>query len=231
MFPLTDTIRSRSTPFVTWLLILLNGIVFMRELALPPERLEQLVFAMGLVPARLMHDAAGAWTTVISSMFLHGGWMHFVGNMWTLYIFGDNVEDRMGPARYLAFYLLGGVAAGLAHCLTDPQSAVPLIGASGAISAVLGAYFVLYPRARVITLVPVLFLPYMFELPAVTFFVIWFVTQLLSGMVSLAGARAAGGVAWWAHVGGFVAGMVLLPLFLKPRKRYRQFYPDEYWPW
>jgi membrane associated rhomboid family serine protease len=164
-------------------------------------------------------------------MFLHGGWMHFLGNMWTLYLFGDNVEDRMGPVRYLVFYLLSGLAAGLTHYLTDPGGTVPTIGASGAIAGVLGAYCLLFPLARVITLVPVFFFPFIFEVPAVFYLGIWFVSQLYSGTLALMSPQYYEGVAWWAHVGGFVAGMVLLPLFKKSREEYRHYYADEYWPW
>jgi membrane associated rhomboid family serine protease len=164
-------------------------------------------------------------------MFLHGGWLHLIGNMWVLYLFGDNVEDRMGPARYLAFYLLCGLAASLTHYAINPGSTVPTLGASGAISGVLGAYLLLFPTARVITLVPVFIIPFFFEIPAVVYLGFWFVMQLFSGTLSLAGAEPPEGVAWWAHVGGFVTGMALLPVFKKSRKQYRHYYADEYWPW
>jgi membrane associated rhomboid family serine protease len=162
---------------------------------------------------------------------LHGGWLHLIGNMWVLYLFGDNVEDRMGPARYLAFYLLCGLAASLTHYAINPGSTVPTIGASGAISGVLGAYLLLFPTARVITLVPVFIIPFFFEIPAVVYLGFWFVMQLFSGTLSLAGTESSEGVAWWAHVGGFVTGMALLPVFKKSRKQYRHYYADEYWPW
>jgi membrane associated rhomboid family serine protease len=230
MIPIQDTVPSRSAPLVTWGLILLNGLVFLQELALPPERLEQLVALLGMVPARLGHDPE-AWWTLLTCMFLHGGWMHFVGNMWTLYLFGDNVEDRMGSARFLVFYLLCGLAAGLTHVLTDPNSSITTIGASGAIAGVLGAYFLLFPTARVITLVPVFFWPFIVEVPAVFYLGVWFVSQLFSGMLALIGPEYYEGVAWWAHVGGFVAGLALLPVFKKPRRQYRRSYADEYWPW
>jgi membrane associated rhomboid family serine protease len=230
MFPLMDTVQSRSVPLVTWAIILLNGVVFLYELSLPPEYLEAVVAEAGMIPARLGSEPQ-AWWTVLTCMFLHGGWMHFLGNMWMLYLFGDNVEDRMGRARYLAFYVLCGLAAGVTHYVTDPASPVPTIGASGAIAGVMGAYFVLFPTARVITLVPVFFLPLIFEIPAVFYLAVWFASQLFSGTLSLADTEYHGGVAWWAHVGGFVAGMVLLPLFKKSREEYRRYYADEYWPW
>ncbi len=227
MIPIQDTVQSRSVSLATWGLILLNGLVFLQELALPPERLEQLVALLGMVPARLGHDPE-AWWTLLTCMFLHGGWMHFIGNMWTLYLFGDNVEDRMGSARFLVFYLLCGLAAGLTHVLTDPNSSIPTVGASGAIAGVLGAYFVLFPTARIITLVPVLFIPFIVEIPAIFYLGIWFASQLFSGTLALIGPGYYEGVAWWAHVGGFVAGLALLPVFKKPRQQYPRFYADEY---
>jgi membrane associated rhomboid family serine protease len=183
-----------------------------------------------MVPARLGADPDAYWT-VLTCMFLHGGWMHFIGNMWVLFLFGDAVEDRMGPARYLVFYLLCGLAAGLTHYLTNPTSPVPTVGASGAIAGVMGAYFVLFPTARVITLIPVFFFPFLVEIPAVVYLGVWFASQLFSGTLALVGPQYYEGVAWWAHVGGFVAGIALLPLFKKSRKQYRRYYPDEYWPW
>ncbi|GIW79304.1 MAG: rhomboid family intramembrane serine protease [Gemmatales bacterium] len=231
MIPIQDTIRSRDLPFVTWLLIFLNGLFFLQELALSPDHLRQLVEQLGLVPARLVSDPWSWWWTLITCMFLHGGWMHFVGNMWMLYLFGDNVEDRMGPVAYLFFYLLCGIAASLGQVAVSITSTIPTIGASGAISGVLGAYFVLFPRARILTLVPVIFLPLIVEVPATVFIGVWFFSQLFSGTLALVEPEYFNEVAWWAHIGGFVAGMVLVPIFKKPPSRYRAFYEDEYWPW
>jgi membrane associated rhomboid family serine protease len=163
-------------------------------------------------------------------MFLHGGWAHLIGNMVYLWIFGDNVEDRLGHGRYLAFYLLAGVAAGLAHAYLNPGSAIPTVGASGAISGVLGGYLMLFPHARVLTLVPVLFFFDVVELPALLYLGFWFVMQVVSGALASALAEAAGGVAWWAHVGGFVVGMALGPL-LRRRRRYPRVWRAEYAPW
>jgi membrane associated rhomboid family serine protease len=151
--------------------------------------------------------------------------------MWVLYLFGDNVEDRMGSVRYFVFYLLCGLAAEAAHIATNSSSPVPTLGASGAIAGVLGAYFVLFPTARVITLVPVFIIPFLFEIPAIIFLGFWFVSQLLSGVLSLGNSTAYGGIAWWAHIGGFLAGVALVYLFRQPRKRQRGYYADEYWPW
>jgi membrane associated rhomboid family serine protease len=163
-------------------------------------------------------------------MFLHGGWLHLIGNMWTLWIFGDNVEDRLGPGRYFAVYLVCGLVAAYTHYLMRPLSDMPTVGASGAISGIMGGYFVLFPHARVLTLVPILFYPLILFVPAVTFLAVWFVLQFVNGMFAIATAdMLSGGVAWWAHVGGFVAGLVLIaPL---ARRDYVERRRDEYWPW
>jgi membrane associated rhomboid family serine protease len=230
MFPIQDTIHSRSVPLVTWAIILINGLIFFYEVSLPPEQLETFAAALGLVPARLRTDL-DAYVTMFTCMFLHGGWTHFIGNMWMLYLFGDNVEDRMGSGRFLTFYLLCGLAASAAHYITDTTSDVPTIGASGAIAGVLGAYFLLFPMARVLTLVPVLIFPFFFEMPAMFFIGVWFISQLFSGTLSLMSTQFYSPVAWWAHIGGFLAGMALMPLFVQSRTRYRRDFADEYWAW
>jgi membrane associated rhomboid family serine protease len=157
-----------------------------------------------------------------ASMFLHGGWMHLFGNMWFLYLFGDNVEDAMGHFRFLLFYLLSGLAATFAHVAVNPLSPIPIVGASGAISGVVGAYFVMFPTARVLTLVPVFFFVDIVVLPALVFIGLWFLFQFWSGVLSLA-VQHMGGVAWWAHIGGFIAGIVLAPIMRERRRptRYR----------
>lgn len=223
MFPLRDTVPSRHLPVATWAILGTNLLVFLYQ-ALLPEALERrMVYLFGVVPARFSHpewaDAAGfpdSFWPFLTSLFLHGGVLHLLSNLWTLFIFGDNVEDRMGPVRYLVFYFLCGLAAGGLHQITHPDSTVPTIGASGAIAGVLGAYLRLYPHARVLTLVPVVFIPFFFYVPAFVFLGIWFLTQLL-GTFSVGGG-AAGGIAWWAHVGGFLAGLLLCPLFLGRRE-------------
>jgi membrane associated rhomboid family serine protease len=247
MFPVQDTIPSRSFPIINWLLILANLAVFVLvQLPLRPRELEALVRVFGVVPLRCTGPLLaggggllaapgdllfGCGVPLFTSMFLHGGWLHLISNLWALYIFGDNVEDRMGPLRYLLFYLITGVLAGLAQVAFTPASPIPGIGASGAIAGVLGAYLVLYPRARVITLVPLFFLPWFIELPAVLYLGIWFATQFLSGVAALEGP-AAGGVAYWAHIGGFAAGLLLVWFFARPaRRRAYRTYPDEYRPW
>lgn len=232
MIPIKDTIRSRSFPAITWLLIIANGLVFFFELSLSPAALHRLVFTFGLVPASVDSQNPLTWMPFLTHMFLHGGWFHFLSNAWTLYIFGDNVEDRMGSGRYLLFYLLGGIAAGVLQYAVNPGSAIPAIGASGAIAAVLGAYFILFPKARVITLVPLFIIPWFVEIPAIIYLGFWFVSQLFSGFLALtmpAGA-AIGGVAWWAHIGGFIFGFILGLLFAI-RKPKRRDFMDEYFPW
>jgi membrane associated rhomboid family serine protease len=236
VFPIRDTVPVRNAPVATWWLIVANSLVFLVELMLPPEALERFVYLFGLVPARFTHPewAAGLGFPVddywpfLTSMFLHAGWLHVFSNMWTLWIFGDNVEDRMGAARFLIFYVLCGLAAGAVHWLTNPDSTLPTVGASGAVSGVTGAYFLLFPHSRVILLVPIFFLPFFFELPAVAYLAFWALSQVFSGALSLIGPREVGGIAWWAHVGGFVSGLALHPLFLRRGAAVRRLQPDEY---
>ena len=226
MFPLRDTIPSRRFPIVLWLLVIANALVFVYELRLSEEGIERVFQHYAIVPVRLRLDTTAflaepaAYLTLLTSMFLHGGWLHVLGNLWTLCIFGDNVEDRMGPLRFLVFYLLCGALAGLVHVYFHPDSGLPTIGASGAIAGVMGAYFLLFPRARVITLIPLLFYPLFVELPAFVFLGLWFVSQLMSSTLAIADPEAAGGIAFLAHVGGFVAG-VLLHRFCLRRERGR----------
>jgi len=235
MFPLRDTIPSRCPPVVTWMLILANCLVFLVELAMPEPVLRQFFYTFGIVPARYTHPEWAVWVGLpvddywpfLTSMFLHGGWLHLISNMWTLWIFGDNVEDRMGPVRYLIFYLICGLCAGLVHWWMNPNSTVPTVGASGAIAGVLGAYFVLFPLSRVIVVVPVLFFPFFFEVPAVLYLGVWAASQFFSGTLALAAPQYVGGIAWWAHAGGFVAGAVLHKFFL--RRDYRRLQRDECW--
>ncbi|MBI2330688.1 MAG: rhomboid family intramembrane serine protease [Chloroflexi bacterium] len=216
MIPLYDTARSRRFPSVNWTLILLNGLIFYYDVTMGEERLNRFILDWALVPAQLTSDYAGSWLTIFTSMFLHGGWLHILGNMWTLVIFGDNIEDRMGHGNYLVFYLLSGTAAALMQTFLIPGSQTPMIGASGAIAGVLGAYIILFPRARIASLVPILFIFTLIEIPAVIYLGIWFVLQLFSGWSALQGA-AAGGIAWWAHVGGFVFGVIAVHLFTGKR--------------
>ena len=220
MIPIHDLNPRRTTPFVTVALIVTNALVFFYELSLG-ARIEGFLMSAAFVPSRLWEGGAlspgaipEALSTGLFSMFLHGGWGHFLGNMLFLWVFGDNVEDRLGHVRYLIFYLLAGYVATFAHAWFSPLSTVPAIGASGAISGVLGAYLFLHPKARIVTVVWFLFFIRFVQIPAIVFLPIWFLLQLFSGVSSLrvAEGAAAGGVAWWAHIGGFVAGPVLLLL-------------------
>jgi len=217
MFPLRDNIPSRTYPLVTNALIWLNIIVFVYEVSLG-EGLQRFITSYGLVPAQVTgHAAPGPLGTIapyFTSMVLHGGWFHVLGNVWFLWLFGDNVEDRLGHLRFLWFYVFAGLIAGLAHVLSGPESMVPTIGASGAIAGVLGAYLALYPRAKVATVLWLGLLIDVIELPAVTFLGIWFVMQLVPGLLS-ASLGQVGGVAWWAHIGGFAAGYAFIRLLCR----------------
>jgi len=222
MIPLYDTARSRKFPLVNLALILANILVFLYELQLGSKAAQSFMFTWGLVPARLIGDPNGAWRTIYTSMFMHGGWLHIISNMWVLFIFGDNVEARMGRTKYLIFYLLSGTAAGLLQTYILPTSQVPMIGASGAIAGVLGAYLVLFPRSRVASLVPIFFIFTIVEIPAFLFLIFWFFSQLYSGLFSIQGG-AGSGIAWWAHVGGFVVGLIMSFFFANRRPRYRSY--------
>src|SRR5690349_6014488 len=176
MFPLRDVIPSRTTPWITFLLIAVNLVVFLIETSLTERQAVQFISAYGLVPARF------TWAAAVTSMFLHGGWLHIVGNLWSLWIFGDNVEDRMGHGRFLMFYLLAGLLGNLAQTAAGPESVVPLIGASGAIAGVMGAYLILFPHSRILVLIFLVFFVDIIEIPAVFFLAFWFLLQLLSGV-------------------------------------------------
>ncbi|MBU0673492.1 MAG: rhomboid family intramembrane serine protease [Proteobacteria bacterium] len=225
MFPLKDNIPARIFPAVNIWLILVNCLCFFYEVQLGPG-LDGFLFQYGFVPARFVAVQTldplgpGRFFPVFSSMFLHGGLLHLLSNMWMLWIFGDNVEDSMGHLRYLVFYLLCGVCSVTAQAMATPASPVPMIGASGAISGVLGAYIFLYPRARILTLIPLFIFFYFIEIPAFVFLGLWLALQLLRGSVSLLGDQVGthGGVAWWAHVGGFTAGLLLIHFFRFRRK-------------
>lgn len=222
MIPLKDNIKTRTFPVVNYLLIAGNIYGFVQELAQPNAKAFcAFLSRWSLVPAALAQAPDRAWVTILSSMFLHMGWAHLIGNMLYLWLFGTNVEDRMGHRRYLFFYLLCGVFAALAQVSLFPASKVPMVGASGAIAGVMGAYFLLYPKARITALVPIWIFLRVMEVPAIFFLGFWFLLQAFQGWGTLAGG-AAGGVAWWAHAGGFLAGGVLLFFFRKPAPRPRQ---------
>ncbi len=214
MIPLRDINRSQRFPLVTVVLIAVNALLFLYELSLGP-RLEGFLLQSAFTPAKAFSSGPGAGldfglASGLLSMFLHGGWMHFLGNMLFLWIFGDNIEDRLGHFRFVVFYLLCGYAATFAHAFANPGSQMPAIGASGAIAGVLGAYIVLFPGARVVTLIFLGFFYQMAEIPAIVYLGLWFVMQFFSGVASLSAdtTAAEGGVAWFAHIGGFVAGPV-----------------------
>lgn len=239
MIPLRDSIPNVRPPYAVWAIMILNAAVFLFQLSLSQQGETQLTYLFGVVPARYTGFFESSWTgsplwdivPFFSYMFLHGGWLHFLLNMWVLWIFADNIEDVMGSGRFLLFYLLCGLAALALHIILNPASRVPIMGASGAIGGVMGAYLLLYPHARIVTFIPIIFIPYFIEIPAVIFLGFWFLTQLLSGLGTQMGAGE-GGIAFWAHVGGFLAGMLLLKYFKLParcvycynrtRKRYEQ---------
>lgn len=218
MIPIRDTIPSKTYPVVNTALIGLNAFFFLAQPA-GGAGLERFAYLYGLVPARYTVPQIADYFSLgqqlfslISFMFLHGGFWHLLGNMWSLYIFGNNIEDRLGPFRYLLFYVLCGIASGLTHFLFNPSSTIPIIGASGAIAGVMGAYILLYPGAKILTLIPIFFIPWFIEIPAVFFLGFWFIMQFINAAGDTGNA---GGIAWWAHIGGFVSGMVFLKLFLK----------------
>jgi len=225
MLPLKDDQPRYSTPYVTWFLIGLNILVFLYQVSLGPRGGEIFVRIYGEIPSHLAAFLAGSpkysliqvVVPFFTSMFLHAGWMHVLGNMWFLYIFGDNVEDYLGSFKFLIFYLMAGLIAMATQVAIYPQSNVPTVGASGAIAGVLGAYFILYPRARVLTW----FFVFVMYLPAWVVLGEWFVVQFFSGAATLAQAsgRDMGGVAVWAHVGGFISGMVMIKLFPERERR------------
>lgn len=229
MFPLRDDNPVSITPVINWLLIFVNVVIFMYQVSLGPRDMQIFVYQYGAIPAVItgeqrLPDALAAvppMASTFTSMFLHGSWMHLIGNMWFLWIFGNNIEEAMGPLRYLVFYLLSGISASFAHVLFNPASAIPSIGASGAIAGVMGAYVMLYPRAHVLTLIFLGFFIRLIYLPAGLILGFWFLLQVLSGsMGSVSGGQDSGGIAFWAHAGGFVAGVLLVGVFKKRSVRF-----------
>jgi len=226
MIPIRDVNPSPGTPVVNYAIIGACTLVFLFELSLG-KHLQAYLTQFGLVPAHSLRLTPGFGSAqqvipFFTSVFLHGGWLHLLGNMWILYIFGDNIESHLGHARYAIFYLASGVIAGLIHVVTNWASTVPTVGASGAVAGVMGAYFILYPRARILTFVPIFFFFTLMELPAYIFLGFWFLLQFFSGTFSLlAGTRDVAGIAWWAHIGGFVGGIVLLKV-IRPSRRSRR---------
>jgi membrane associated rhomboid family serine protease len=220
MIPYRDTVPLRHTPYVTWTLILVNSLVFVYSELLSEKSLHYFLYLHGLVPARYAYPdwaaragfPAGDYTPFVTSLFMHGSGLHLVLNMWLLWIFGDNIEDRMGGLRFLTFYLLCGLVAGGLHIYANPYSNIPTIGASGAIAGVMGAYFFLFPYARIV--IWVFFLPLFVKVPAIAFLGVWVIIQLYQATTGLVSHNAFADVAWWGHLGGFIAGMLLYRLFL-----------------
>lgn len=238
MIPIRDSIRASRYPVVLVLVIGANLLMFVKQLGLGPE-LETFVMKHALVPAFFVHAinhgafASAGWM-ILLSMFMHGGWFHLLSNMWFLWIFGDNVEDRMGHSRFLVFYVVCGVLASLLQVLVNPSSRVPTVGASGAIAGVLAAYMVFFPTARVYTLVLFLFFFDVIAIPAVFFLGLWFVLQLANGIGDFQMmSTQTGGIAWFAHIGGFVAGIILGPMlgYRRKTKKLPERYPDQELPW
>jgi membrane associated rhomboid family serine protease len=223
MIPLRSTERTYATAAATISLIAVNAVIFLYQVTLSPNELNHLVTQWGIVPDRIGQNLPSLFT----SMFLHGGWMHLIGNMLYLWVFGRNIEDLIGSGRFLALYLLCGLAAAVVHVIFNPYSRMPTIGASGAIAGVMGAYLIKFPRSRIITLVPIFFFFTTVELPAAILLVFWFAIQFFNGFGSLGeNDYSGGGTAWFAHIGGFIAGMLLIRLF-PPRQRWRNWYADE----
>lgn len=217
MIPIRDVIPSRTTPYVTFSLIIANALAFLCQLALDRSVATPILDSVSLIPA---HLTIATSPTLVTAVFLHAGWAHLVGNLLFLWIFGDNVEDRFGHGRFLAFYLAAGVAANLAQCAAAPQSLVPIIGASGAIAGVMGAYFVLFPKSRVVMLIWLLFYVDFVEIPAVLFLGFWFIFQFLGGVGESASTSvgSAGGIAFFAHIAGFAIGAISGRLLARPER-------------
>lgn len=228
MIPLRDTIPSRSFPIVTWLLIITNVTVFVFEVfMLSSQQAEMMIFNYGLVPDQVRLTEVGSLYELritllrpfFTNMFLHGGWLHLISNMWILFIFGDNVEDRMGKLRYFVFYVLCGILASFTHFILHRNSPVPAIGASGAIAGIMAAYMFMFPKSTIVSLVPIFIIPLFIPIPALIFIGIWFLIQLLSGTSSLMLSDSATGIAFWAHIGGFVGGMLLYRFFDSSKRK------------
>jgi membrane associated rhomboid family serine protease len=221
MIPLKDNVPSSRIPFITWAFIAINCFMFHVELKFDPgPHLDDFVKAWAVIPKQLWANFSGHFLSLVTATFLHGGWMHLIGNMLFLYIFGDNVEDRMGHFRFVIFYLLVGIAANLIQAYTASHSNIPLIGASGAIAGVLGAYFFYHPHAKVLTLIPLGFFSRIVQVPAFIFLGLWFLIQAIQGAATLnvATMQDVGGVAWWAHASGFIAGLLLGPVFSNTKR-------------
>jgi membrane associated rhomboid family serine protease len=234
MIPIRDDQPRFSTPYITYFIVALNVVIFLFELSVGAQsrgQLNALIYEFGVVPRQVTGSLTGASQlglvgaviTIFTSMFLHGSWLHIIGNMWVLWIFGDNIEDHLGHFSYLVFYLVCGCAAAVTHILLNAGSNVPTVGASGAIAGIMGAYFLLYPKARVLTIVPLIIFFTFWWLPAWIVLGYWFLIQFLSGAATSVAysSSSSGGIAFWAHVGGFVAGIILIKMLPERRHRHR----------
>jgi membrane associated rhomboid family serine protease len=227
MFPIANGIPLRYPPIATWALIATNAVVFLFEVSLSPSELNEFLYRFALVPARYFDSGVSDsslslsdYLPFVSNMFLHGGWLHLIVNMWTLWLFGRAVEDQLGSGRYLAFYFACGVLASITYVALNPNSTVPALGASGAIAGILGCYMRFFPFSRIVVLIPIIFIPLFFEVPAMLFTGLWFLFQILGAIADGSTPFAGGGIAWWAHVGGFIAGVILAGPLQPPRRRH-----------
>ncbi|MCX7848083.1 MAG: rhomboid family intramembrane serine protease [bacterium] len=234
MFPVHNGVARRFPATITWTLIVVTTAIFLYQQSLPPRHHEEFIRTFALVPARYFARAAWSghlwymrYAPFLTSIFLHGGWAHLLLNLWTLWVFGPAVEDRLGHMRFLGFYLATGIAASVAHAVVNSTSPVPVLGASGAIAGVIGCYVRLFPRARLVLMIPIVFVPFFFEIPALVFAGFWLWSQIIPGVIGLMLPPGCCGIAWWAHIGGFCAGWLLMPLVKRQQRRYRRYYADE----
>lgn len=226
MIPLKDTIPSRHWPIMTLLIIIANVYIFIFQQQLEPESYRSLNYSFGLVPFRFFQNGINSFQDFIpfvTHLFLHAGWMHLIGNMWALWLFGDNVEDRMGSFRFLVFYISMGIIAGLVNIYFEPRLSIPTIGASGAIAGVMGAYFIMYPSSKIVTFIPLFFIPLFIEVPAIIYLGFWLFSQIYSFLVNRQ-LETVSNIAWAAHIGGFIAGVLFHKFFFRSNREKYQFY-------
>src|SRR5574341_337201 len=228
MIPIRDRNPSGTFPLVTLSIIIINVLIFLFELSLD-HKLDSFIFQYGVITLKVIYSSDIIASTFVNTyfpffsyMFLHGGFIHLIGNMWYLWIFGDNIEDTLGRFKFILFYLLCGIGSAIVHVYFNSRSEIPCIGASGAIAGVLGAYMVTFPRARILVIIPLFILWETMELPAIVVLGFWFLIQFFTGTASISSIKGGGGIAWWAHVGGFVLGIILIKIFPKSRYRYSQ---------